>query len=397
MDTIIHKFEFNLPTSIFFGINSIQQLPDICKKFGFNILLVTLNDIKHLEKKILSVLENNGIVTETYRLPSPEPNCTIIDSSAKELSGKNYDCIIGLGGGSALDFAKSLSIALTNPEPIWMYANLSNRPPKPILNQTIPVISIPTTSGTGSEVTPYAVLTNPETNQKGTIQEAAIFSKAAFIDPTLMSSMPTELTASTGMDAFAHALESCLNISKYSPVSEWTAIESMKFIFEFLPKVLQEPSNLELRMNMAWASTLAGIAIAHRGTTTAHAIAETLGVLTKIPHAHCVTISTLPTLKMTYQKTIEKFAEIYDQLYWSNNQITYNEKANLLIQKIENLIEQIGMKRTAKDYLSDETIYGLNNKILEHMLTNKFRPLRQHIIQFSNKELLTIINEILGV
>ena len=393
----LSNFEFNLPVPIYFGDNSTQKLPEICKKFGTNILLVTSKDIQYIEKKILSILETSYFSIETLYLESPEPTCSYIDSTAKYFSSKKFDCIIGLGGGSAMDMAKSLSIALTNQEPIWSYANLSYRPPKPILKKTLPVILIPTTSGTGSEVTPYAVLTNSEIEQKGTIQEVAIFSKAAIIDPSLMLSMPNELSTSTGMDAFAHALESCLNISKFSPVSEWAGIESMKIIFHFLPKVIKEPSNLEWRMNMAWASTLAGIAITHRGTTTAHAIAETLGALTKIPHAHCVTISTMPTLKYTYRKTIDKLVEIYDRLYWhDNNKIDRDEKAKLIIKKVENLIEQIGMKRTAKDYLSKEMIVGLNNKILNHMLTHKFRPLKQHVIQFSNNELLMIINEIIG-
>ncbi len=392
MDTVIHKFEFNLPTSIFFGVNSIQQLPDVCKKFGSNILLVTLNDLKHLEKKIISILENNNIVIEIHYLDFPEPNCTFIDSSAKELSGKNYDCVIGLGGGSALDFAKSLSIALTNPEPIWMYANLSNRPPKPILNQTIPIISIPTTAGTGSEVTPYAVLNNPETNQKGTIQETAIFSKAAFIDPTLMDSMPNELTSSTGMDAFAHALESCLNISKYSPVSECAGIEAMKIIFECLPKVLQDPKNLDLRRNMAWASTLAGIAIAHRGTTTAHAIAETMGALIKIPHGIAVAISTLPVLKATLQNKPESLSYVYDKLFLECTERSTDHKADYLVNLVFELLDKVGLNKHASSYhdISDD----LPEKILYNVLNFKYRPLKQHPVEFNSKDLKKIIEEI---
>ena len=141
-----------------------------------------------------------------------------------------------MGGGSVIDMAKSLSIALTNPEPIWEYANLSYRPPKILTEKTIPVIAIPTTSGTGSEVTPYAVLSNIKKNQKGTIQQSEIFPRAAFEFPEFMISMPKELTASTGIDAFAHALESYMNISKQSPISEMLSIEAMKIIFSlFIP------------------------------------------------------------------------------------------------------------------------------------------------------------------
>lgn len=395
MSTQSDNFEFHLPVSLYFGVDSLQKIPQICRQYGTNVLLVTAIDLKQIEKEIIPILEQANFLIDKFYLDSPEPTCVFIDLSAKELATKNYDCIIGLGGGSAIDMAKSLSIALTNPEQIWAYANLSTRPPKPIKNKTIPIIAIPTTAGTGSEVTPYAVLTNPETNQKGTIQEVEIFPKVAIIDPNLMISMPTELTTSTGIDAFAHALESCLNISKSSPVSELVGVEAMRLIFQFLPQVLQQPSSLTYRTNMALASTLAGIAIAHRGTTTAHAIAETLGGLTKIPHGHCVTISTLPTLKMTVKKTKDKFAAFYDLLNWKNEKnLTNNEKAEYFVLKVEELIKEINMERNVRYY--DKKTEGLNEKLLNHMLQNKFRPLNQHIVQFSREELLTIINEIIG-
>ena len=312
---ISHNFQFKLPVSIHFGINSIEKLPETCKKIGSNVLLVTSRDISHLAEKVSITLENAKINFEVFYLESSEPDCTLIDSSAKSIAEKKIDCIVGIGGGSVLDMTKSLSIAITNPEPIWMYANLSYREPKPIIKKPISVISIPTTSGTGSEVTPYAVLTNSEKCQKGTIQQPEIFPKDAFIDPELLTTMPKELSASTGIDAFAHALESFINISKNSPISEFISIEAMKLIFTYLPKVMHEPENIEYRQKMAWASTLSGIAISHRGTTTAHAIAETLGGLIQIPHAHAVAITTYPVLKETLHYAKEQFAYIYEHIF----------------------------------------------------------------------------------
>ena len=387
---VSNNFQFKLPVSIYFGRNSIEKLPETCKKIGSNAILVTSRDISHLAEKVSATLENAKINFEIFYLESSEPDCTLIDSSAKKIAEKKIDYIIGIGGGSVLDMTKSLSIALTNPEPIWMYANLSYREPKPIIKKTMPIISIPTTSGTGSEVTPYAVLTNSEKCQKGTIQQPEIFPKAAFIDPELMTSMPKELTASTGIDAFAHALESFINISKDSPISEFISIEAIKLIFSYLPKVIHEPENVEYRQKMAWASTLSGIAISHRGTTTAHAIAETLGGLIQIPHAHAVAITTYPVLKETLPYAKEQLAYIYERVFQENAKHKSNENAAAFVNSVYKLIDEVGLNRNLTNYIN-KIPTNFSEKLLETLLNYKYRPLRQHPKKFESTDLKKMI------
>ena len=387
---VSNNFQFKLPVSIYFGRNSIEKLPETCKKIGSNAILVTSRDISHLAEKVSATLENAKINFEIFYLESSEPDCTLIDSSAKKIAEKKIDYIIGIGGGSVLDMTKSLSIALTNPEPIWMYANLSYREPKPIIKKTMPIISIPTTSGTGSEVTPYAVLTNSEKCQKGTIQQPEIFPKAAFIDPELMTSMPKELTASTGIDAFAHALESFINISKNSPISEFISIEAIKLIFSYLPKVIHEPENVEYRQKMAWASTLSGIAISHRGTTTAHAIAETLGGLIQIPHAHAVAITTYPVLKETLPYAKEQLAYIYERVFQENAKHKSNENAAAFVNSVYKLIDEVGLNRNLTNYIN-KIPTNFSEKLLETLLNYKYRPLRQHPKKFESTDLKKMI------
>jgi len=390
---ISHNFQFKLPVSIYFGRNSIEKLPEICKSIGSQALLVTSEDILHIAEKISNVLDNAKINYEKYFLESPEPDCDLIDSSAKKLSAKKFDFIIGVGGGSVIDMSKSLSIALTNPEPIWEYANLSYRPPKILTEKTIPVIAIPTTSGTGSEVTPYAVLSNIKKNQKGTIQQSEIFPKAAFVFPEFMISMPKELTASTGIDAFAHALESYMNISKQSPISEMLSIEAMKIIFSYLPKTIEEPNNIENRKQMAWASTLSGISIAHRGTTTAHAIAEVLGGIMKIPHSYAVAISTYPVLKETLPYAEKELALIYEHVFSTTDGVEY-ENAKLFVDSVYKLIKKCGLSRNLNNDISNLP-ENLDNQVLEYLNNYKFRPLKQHCVEFSNGKLSKIITEII--
>jgi len=377
------EFTVNMPVKIFSGTDSLLELPVFLKNFGIKGLLISFKELHAQIDQLDLALKTSNIQMTKFFLENPEPTTEFIDKTALDFSSQKFDFIIGLGGGSAIDMAKSLSIALTNQDDIWNYANLSNRSPKPIDNEGIPVIAIPTTSGTGSEVTPYAVLSKEDTKQKGTIQDPKIFPVAAFIEPKLMISMPKELTISTALDAFSHSLESFINISKYSPISEITSIEALKIIFNNLPLVLKDPENLELRMNLAWASTLSGISISHRGTTTIHAIAEPLGALTHLPHAHCVSISILPVLKVSIEHSFEKFALLYEKIFPNDTFDNRYDLANSLYQKIENLIIEVEMNRTLEYYIKLDNKEKFIEKLQENIFRYKFRPLKQHPVQFS--------------
>ena len=389
---MINELHFNLPVDVNFGKDALEKIPKMCKNFKEKTLVVTSKELHHIEKQVIGLLTDQNIDYSIYYLDEPEPDCKKIDNDSKKLSDTKFDCLIGIGGGSVLDMTKSLSITLTNREPIWEFANLSYRPPKTILKKTIPIIAIPTTSGTGSEVTPYAVLSNNEKKQKGTIQQSEIFPKMAVIVPEFLISMPKKLTASTGIDAFAHALESLINISKQSPISELVSYEAMKIIFKYLPKVVNEPNNIEFRENMAWASTLAGIAIAHRGTTTTHAIAETLGGLMKIPHGEAVSISTIPVLSKTIPHQKEKFNKMFGYIFSEtiNDENDYSEE---MMNRITSLITTVGMNKSLID--SQENIpEQFSKRIVDVMLDYKYRPLKQHPVIFDTESLNNIISEI---
>ncbi len=389
-------FELDIPTKILFGTKSISHLPKICSEFGNNILIISDKNIEQHAKKLQSIFDKN-IQTTLLFLEFPEPTSSYIDTLRNNLSDSDFSCIIGFGGGSSIDTAKSLAIGLTNPEPIWEYANLSNRPPKPILQPVKPIIAIPTTSGSGSEVTPYAVITRPETKQRGTIQQKEVIPTYAIIDPEFLVTMPESVTISTALDAFAHGLESHLNSSKFSPISEWAGKEAMRLIFQNLSKVLDNPANLDLRSNLALASTLAGISILHRGTTLGHAIAETIGGLTKIPHGHCVAIATLPVLKYTISKSPNIFSDLFQNLFNSESTLSDLEKSKRFFSKVESLIHNTNFNKQVKDYVSLTEYDNFNKLILEHMLEYKSRPVKQHMVQFSNDELTNIISLVSGI
>jgi len=374
-------FEFSLPTKCYCGEGALKSLPDVIAKLGKKILLVTSEELKGAIDCVNEVLAGKDFSVETFYIEQAEPKCAFIDSSAKKLADKKFDVIVGLGGGSAIDMAKALSIALTNEDSIWMYANLSNRPKTlPISKEPLPIIAIPTTSGTGSEVTPYTVLSNTETKQKGTVNDPKIFP------------MPPSLTALTGIDAFSHALEASINVSKDSPVSEVVGKESMGMIFETLPKAYKHPENLGERGRMAVASMLGGMAIAHRGTTTIHAIAEPLGALVGLPHSTSVAVTLLPVLEKTCELAPQALSSLYCEIF---SERTASDKSQNFIDKIKDLYSSLEIKTAVKDYKSMEECKYLEDVLMDNVLKFKFRPLKQHPVEFDNATLKEIINKII--
>jgi alcohol dehydrogenase class IV len=384
---------FYMPTNVQIGVGAASSLADYASFKNEQVLLVSSEDVSQHMGGISTILDSLGVSQTKLLMEAGEPTCDFIDSSAANLKKLDFDYVIGFGGGSAIDMAKSLAIALKNPEPIWNYANLSNRPPSPMIERPIPVIAIPTTAGTGSEVTPYAVLSKTDTKQKGTIQDPSIFPKLAIIDPTFHMTLPAKLTASTGIDAFTHAFEAYINISKDAPAAEWAAREAIGLIFHNLETAYKEPNNVTARTNMAWACTLAGIAISHRGTSTPHAIAEPMGALLKIPHGLAVSLCTLPVLRASTHVLEDK---LVDLLRFINkpemDQTTFS--AAMFVTELEQLMLKLEIPKSVKEIMSlPENSVDL---VLENVLKFKFRPLKQHPIEFEENELLKIINEIIN-
>ena len=168
------------------------------------------------------------------------------------------------------------------------------------------------------------------------------------------------------------------------------ACQAMELVFKNLKKAVDDGSNLDARINMAWASSLAGIAIAHRGTTTAHAIAEPLGALTKLPHAVTVVLSTLPVIKHTFTRGNSKLNYLINNLNFK----TKNERDDDFIVILEKLINDIGCGKKLKDFIAIDK--NLSDQLLKNILKYKFRPLKQHPVEFNESKMNIIIKEVVN-
>lgn len=308
------KFGFYLPTKIHFGGGFIRKTGAVARNYGKKALVVTGRSSARkfgFLQIIKEELEKSSIEPVFFEEVEPNPSMNTVSKGALLFKEKKCELIVALGGGSSLDAAKAIGILATNPAPLSSYIGKEKvKIPPP------PLIAIPTTSGTGSEVTPYAVITDPEAdvkNQKKVISDHHIFPKEAIVDPELTLPMPEELTCDTAVDALSHAVESYISKRAF-PLTESICLQAIALIGENLPRVLENPEDIEARENLMYSATLAGIALAQTGATILHAMGYPLTSSFGIPHGK-VNGMLLPWFwEVSFKGNPEKFSTILKTL-----------------------------------------------------------------------------------
>jgi alcohol dehydrogenase len=275
------SFTVTQPTRIRFGVDAINDLPALVKELGGSkvFLVVDPGLVKAgLVERITAPLAKAKIAFELYDKVDPEPGLKLADNGVKLAKKAKCDCVVGAGGGSAMDVAKAVSILLTNGGKAEDYLGLGK-----IKKPGVPKIMIPTSAGTGAEVTFTAVFINEKTKSKGGMNGDPLYPEAAILDPALTVSLPPHITATTGVDALTHALEAFVSTQAH-PISDMYALEAIELISSNLVKAYAHGGNLEARSNMLLGSLLAGKALATAGVGLVHAMAYPLGGMFGIPH-----------------------------------------------------------------------------------------------------------------
>lgn len=266
----MNSFNLQLPSQgIFFGSGRISDTGALVRRFGERCMLVA--GIPPPEALIHS-LRDAGVVYEIFDKVIPNPTFESIDAAAEIARRSGSQFVLAVGGGSAMDTGKGAAVAATHEGSIWNYA-IGKRE---VLPKTLPVVAIPTTSGTGSHCTQFAVISNNHTKQKPGMGSACILPAMTVIDPELMLTMPKTGTFFTGFDVFAHGAEAYTSKAA-TPFSDIFAEKAITLAARWLPEVCSDGSNLEARAGMALADTCAGIAISHAMVTLGHAMAHVLG------------------------------------------------------------------------------------------------------------------------
>lgn len=274
----IKPFIFKTAGKIVFGTKSLRKLSEELKAFPKGkVLIVTDENLakSDIVEDVIKEVERSGREYLVYGEVSPEPRIELVDK-ASELA-KECALVIGVGGGSSMDVAKGVSVVAVHGGKGRDYIGVNRVPGK-----GLPIVAIPTTAGTGSEVTPTAVFIFDE-RKKGGINSPYIIPDLALLDPELTVSLPPSLTASTGMDALTHALESY--VAKAStPMSELFSLEALRLISQNIRLAYADPDNIEAREGMMFGSLLAGIALAHAGVGACHSMSYPLSSFYGIGH-----------------------------------------------------------------------------------------------------------------
>lgn len=343
------SFNYYQPTEIRFGVGRLKEIGEVAARFGKRCLLVTVPIFPELENvfnKAKQFLREAGVEVAHFDQVIPNPTVEVVSQGAKMAKEFGAEVVIGLGGGSSMDTAKAIAVAATHPGTCWDYLYFRQTQPT---EKTLPIVAIPTTSGTGSQVTQVAVVTNSAERNKSALYNSILYPRVAIVDPELMLSMPPQITATTGFDAFTHAFESFINPNG-SPYTDLLAYEAMRIIVQNLPEAVRNGSDLEIRSRMAWADTLAGLSIANAGVTLPHGIAMAMsGLYPHIAHGQALAAVYPAIMSFSWKYAKEKFAQfgwIFDPKLKDSS---LDSAAAAACEHLETFLKTIGLRKTLKE------------------------------------------------
>jgi len=346
------SFNYHQSTQIVFGNGRIKELGEISKKFGSSALLVTTTAVAvpALERQysmVKKILQDAGIKVTHFDGVIPNPTVETISEGANLARKSGAQMIIGLGGGSSMDAAKAISVEATHSGNSWDY--LFYKSPQPDEKKLLPIIAVSTTSGTGSQVTQVAVITNTEKRDKSALYNNILYPKVCIVDPELMLSVPKFVTATTGFDVFCHAFESTINPGSGAYV-DLLAWEAIALVSENLPGLLSDLGDIKKREKMAWADTLAGLCIANAGVTLPHGMGMAVGgMYPNVAHGEALAILYPAFTRFTWEHAIPQFAAMARIFNHDLKNVPDNEAAKLSVDEIDKFLKKIGLWITLKE------------------------------------------------
>ena len=336
------KFNYFQPTEIRFGCGRINEAGEVTAKYGKRCLLVTVpvfDAIAPTVEKVKKSLADAGVEVAHFDGVIPNPTTQSITTGAKIAKEFKADVVLGLGGGSSMDSAKAIAVEATHEGTSWDYLFFK----KPPTEKTLPIIAVTTTSGTGSQVTQVAVLTNTAEKCKSAIYNSIVYPKVAIVDPEMMVTVPQHVTASTGFDVFCHAFETYIHCGS-SPYTDMMAKQAIRLVAENLPVVVKDGTNIEARTAMAWADTLAGLCIANAGVTMPHGMGMAIGgMYPHVMHGEALAVTYPDFARYTYKSAVKQFAtmgRIFNSALESQSDEVAAEKA---CDEIDKFLKKIGM------------------------------------------------------
>jgi len=346
------EFLFRCPTTWLHGLRVTQNIGKKAKELGVKKALIVTD--KGVEKcghlnRVLDSLKQVHIEFDIFDEVQPEPTSTSIDSNIKAIQGKNFDIIIAIGGGSTIDVAKGFRILCGCGGSIRDYGGI-NKIPKSL---PLPLIAVPTTAGTGSEVSPGAVFTDEEKQSKFAVVDWKNAPTLAMTDPLLTITMPPSLTSRTGIDALTHAVESFVSIDA-QPVTEPLSLEAIKLIGKNLEKAVNNGKDLKARENMQIACTMAMVGAGNSLLGLAHAIGMPLAANFNIPHGIAVGVMLPYVMKFNLAARPQKFQRIAEALNQKTDSLSDLEAGEKAVIAIKQLTKRVDIPQSLKELRVDK-------------------------------------------
>ena len=340
---LMRTYLFLTPPKIIYGAGSADKIGLEAKLIGgSSAFLVTDKVIQEigLAERIKKALVREGFRVTVFNEVEAEPSIETAEKASNAVRENEYDLVVGLGGGSCLDVAKTSSIMVKNPGEIKDYIGTGL-----VKKRGLPLILLPTTAGTGSEVSDCIVLIM--SGSKIAINSRYALAEVAIIDPLLTMTMPPKVTAASGLDALSHAIESMLSVDS-SPVTDALALEAIRLISTNLRVAWAHGENLEARSNMSLAATMAGLAM-NAGIVLGHFIADTISVRYNLSHGVACAISLLYTMEYNLPACILKLAMIYEAIEGRIEGLTPTKKAFRAMGAVKRLMEEVNVPTRLKD------------------------------------------------
>ena len=333
--------------------------------------------------KIAGLMEKAKIDFTLYDKAAPEPPIELADEGTKLAQKKKCDGVVGIGGGSAMDLAKAISVLAANRGKAEDYLGL-NRVPGPGL----PKIMVPTTAGTGSEVTFTAVFIRKKLKKKEGMNSPYLYPELALLDPELTLTLPPHPTAATGIDALCHAIESYTSINA-SPMSELMSLEAIRLISDNLRTAVHDGTNIEAREAMLLGSLYAGLGLANAGVTAVHSLSYPLGGKYGISHGLANTIMLPRVMAFNLPGAREKFVDIAEIMGEIIDDLPIREAAYLAVEAVEDLIEDCGIFTTLEELEIPEADFPELAKVAMTVA----RPLANNPCKMTPEEMVEIYQE----
>jgi len=338
MNNILSPFSFILPTEIRYGEGVVSELPDVLKNNNIRSVLVITDPViagQPFTEDILNELALAGIRTAVFDNVEPNPKDRNVSDAAAKAKEVKSESILAIGGGSPIDCAKAVSVVAALGGKVRVYEDSSR-----INGPVLPLFTVPTTAGTGSEVTFSSVITDTSEHFKFTVKSPKIAPRAAFIDPLYTHSKPPMLTAATGLDALTHAIEA-YTAKAANPLSDAFALYAVELINRHLNTAVEQSGNSNARAGMMMGSLIAGIAFSHSDVASVHCIAEAMGGKYDTPHGICNAVVLPVVMEYNLDFAEERYARIASAM--GLKFASLREGAELAVNRVKEMVRENGL------------------------------------------------------